>query len=224
MENNFSSPKNEVVLSISSTGRVRYDWAKVEREYVNGCLDERTGQVLYPSLADLSKKYDISIGRMSTKCADDNWVQKRTMYQEYIKEQGDVAYMREACYRIATQNSDTLRQMQRFGQVINDHLDQHETGDKQISPKDLMLLVQASEKVRESYIKVFGQPKTVDEMYREVYENYEKRKEVEASKRVTDEDIIDVIRAIKAKTVEAEVIESDVTDADARSEWWRRKL
>ena len=217
MEAIVNSPRDEVLLS-TSTGRVRYDWAKVEREYVNGQLNESTGKVTYPSLSDLSNKYQISMGRLCRKCAEDEWVEKRTMYQSYMKEQSDVAYMREACYRVATQNSDTLRQMQRFGQVINDHLDQHEAGEKELSPKDLMLLVQASEKVRESFIKVFGEPKKAEDIYEETYRKYEKKKEVEASKRVTDEDIIEVIRAIKAKTVEAEVIESDVTDADARSE------
>lgn len=183
------------------------DWEAIEATYVHGVYDKKSNRTVFLTLNEISERYDIPVSTVYNQSALRNWQMKRNIFRNYINEQRSKELMRERCYQLATSDGNTIAQMGRLSNAINDTLDQHEGGEASLAPKDIMTLVTASEKIHAIHTKIFGETRSMEEIYNDAREKFQRKKE---ERDVSHEDIADVIRSLKERTIEAEVVSSDV--------------
>jgi len=63
--------------------KAEMDWDAIKLEFVQGY--EENGQIIYPSLVMLSKKYEINISMINRHSADENWTDSREIYQRTLE-------------------------------------------------------------------------------------------------------------------------------------------
>lgn len=66
-----------------SKGNFKIQWERVKLDYVCGCLDER-GNHVYPSYAQLAKKYHCHADTVRAMGAKEKWPELRRDYQEKV--------------------------------------------------------------------------------------------------------------------------------------------
>lgn len=61
----------------------KYDWAKIEKEYVEGIVNEE-GNVIYPSMPDLAKKYSCALSTVGRRASLGQWSVKRERFANKV--------------------------------------------------------------------------------------------------------------------------------------------
>lgn len=64
----------------------KHNWEVIKSEYIEGVPSEERGELVYPSLRDLSEKYGVSQSTMRKRSAVEDWPTQRNMYQTKIEQ------------------------------------------------------------------------------------------------------------------------------------------
>lgn len=174
------------------------DWDLIQADYIHGYYCPQNKVIVYPTQRQLAEKYDVGEGQIALRSRRQNWVIKREAYREMMSQQRMIEFGKERIYRMSVSMGETVRRMEDINQIVDDKLEMN--SDEEMRVDDLLKIQKIVAENHKLAKDVFGIEKSFEELHNKAVEKI--KQDVAKGREISGDEVNDIIKMLKAKTIE----------------------
>jgi len=196
--------------------RVRIDWESMQIDYIHGIIEKGEDgkkRVKYPTIKELSEKYEVSKRQIDQRCWKHKWVLKKHTFQERMRQERAKDMGVERTLRGSIYEGDTLIRLEKLNDLMDNMMEdmeeamtnEDEAKRRGVKPQDLVSLSKVLETNLKLAKEIYGVPRDYEQLYKETQEEFEKK--ASAKRKITGEEVNELLRALREKTIDVKAEE-----------------
>ena len=164
--------------------RIKYDWLRLETEYVQGYFETQPNGIRihrFPSYQELADKYEYHKSVIAKRASAENWLLQRDQYKEKVKgkierENNSIRFRDSARYDVQNLRAleDVHKLVDKYFENYTDLLESeagfvlNEEGEApKINVKELQMIVDIIDKKHRIARNIFGEPINAEKLHEE---------------------------------------------------------